>query len=43
MRNRIERCFDKLKHFRRIATRFDGQDAHFMGFLHLASAMLWMR
>ncbi len=22
-RNRIERCFNKLKHFRRIATRYD--------------------
>ena len=42
-RNRIERCFNKLKHFRRIATRFDRVDAHFMSFLHLASALLWMR
>ena len=42
-RNRIERCFNKLKHFRRVATRFDRQDAHYMGFLHLASALLWMR
>ena len=24
-RNRIERCFDKLKHFRRFATRFEPQ------------------
>ena len=23
LRNRIERCFNKLKHFRRIATRYD--------------------
>ncbi len=43
-RNRIERCFNKLKHFRRIATRFDRQAGRpFMGFLHLAPAMLWMR
>jgi transposase len=43
IRNRIERCFNKLKHYRRVATRFDRLDAHYMGFLHLASAMLWMR
>lgn len=42
-RNRIERCFNKLKHFRRIATRYDRRDIHFLSFIHLASAMLWMR
>ena len=25
-RNRIERAFNKLKHFRRVATRFDRRD-----------------
>jgi transposase len=42
-RNRIERCFNKLKHFRRIATRFDRRAVHFLGFLCLAAVMLWMR
>ena len=42
-RNRIERCFNKLKHFRRFATRYDRRDLHFLSFIHLASAMLWMR
>jgi len=42
-RNRIERCFNKLKHFRRIATRYDRRAIHFLAFLHLAAAMLWMR
>lgn len=42
-RNRIERCFNKLKHFRRFATRFDRRAVHFLAFIHLASAMLWMR
>jgi transposase len=42
-RNRIERCFNKLKHFRRFATRFDRRASHFMAFIHLASAMIWMR
>jgi transposase len=42
-RNRIERCFNKLKHFRRLATRFDRRAVHFLALLHLAGAMLWMR
>jgi transposase len=42
-RNRIERCFNKLKHFRRFATRFDRRAIHFLAFIHLAAAMLWMR
>lgn len=42
-RNRIERCFNKLKHFRRFATRFDRRAVHFLAFIHLASAMIWMR
>jgi transposase len=43
LRNRIERCFNKLKHFRRLATRYDRRALHFLAFLHLAAAMLWMR
>ena len=42
-RNRIERCFNKLKHFRRVATRYDRRDAYFLGFLHLACTLLWLR
>lgn len=43
LRNRIERCINKLKHFRRIATRYDRRALHFLAMLHLASAMIWMR
>jgi transposase len=43
LRNRIERFFNKLKHFRRIATRYDRRAIHFLAALHLASAMIWMR
>jgi transposase len=39
----IERCFNKLKHFRRMATRYDRRDVHFLSFIHLASTMIWMR
>lgn len=42
-RNRIERCFNKLKHFRRFATRYDRRTVHFLAFIHLAAVMLWMR
>ena len=42
-RNRIERCFNKLKHFRRFATRYDRRAIYFLAFIHLAAAMLWMR
>ena len=42
-RNQIERCFNKLKHFRRFATRYDRRTIHFTGFIHLAAAMIWMR
>ena len=30
VRNTVERCFNKLKHFRRIATRFDRRATHFL-------------
>jgi transposase len=43
LRNRIERCFNKLKHFRRFATRFDRLAAHYLAFIHIAASMLWMR
>lgn len=42
-RNRIERCFNRLKHFRRFATRYDRRTVHFTGFVHLAAAMIWIR
>ena len=42
-RNQIERCFNRLKHFRRFATRYDRRTIHFSGFVHLAAAMIWLR
>lgn len=41
-RNRIERCFAKLKQLRRIATRFDRKPSHFLAFLYLASIAFWV-
>ena len=42
-RNRIERCFNRLKHFRRFATRYERRTLHFAGFAFLAAAMIWLR
>lgn len=41
-RNRVERMFNKLKQFRRIATRYDKTALSFLGFLALAAAKLWV-
>lgn len=42
-RNQIERCFGRLKHFRRFATRYDRRTVHFTDFVHLAATMIWLR
>lgn len=42
LRNRIERCFARLKQYRRIATRYDRNPANFMAFLCLAAMPLWI-
>lgn len=41
-RNQIERCFNRLKHFRRLATRYDRRTIHSSGFVHLAAAVIWL-
>lgn len=42
-RNRVENFFKRIKHYRRIATRYDKLAQTFMGFVVLASIMLWLR
>lgn len=42
-RNLVERFFAKLKHFRRVATRYDKLAANFLAMVQLASARLWLR
>ena len=42
-RNRVERFFSRIKQYRRIATRYDKLAQTFMGFVTLASIMLWLR
>ena len=41
-RNPIERLFNKLKNWRRVATRYDKTTESYLGFVSLASALLWL-
>jgi transposase len=42
-RNLVERFFNKLKHFRAVATRYDKNPENFLASVKLASARIWMR
>lgn len=41
-RNLIERCFNRLKQFRRVATRYEKQAANYLAMLTVASIVLWL-
>jgi transposase len=43
LRNLVERCFNRLKNARRIATRYDKTAASFLGFLNVVAIRLWFR
>ena len=42
-RNLVERFFNKLKHFRAVATRFEKHDANYLALVKLAAIRIWMR
>ena len=42
-RNLVERFFNKLKHFRAIATRYDKTPENYLAGVKLASLRIWMR
>jgi transposase len=42
-RNVVERFFNKIKHYRRVFSRFDKLDTAYLAFLSLASVMIWFR
>ncbi len=42
-RNLVERFFNKLKHFRAIATRYEKHDANYLALVKLAATRIWMR
>lgn len=39
----VERCFNRLKQFRAVATRFDKLAGRYQAGLRLASLILWLR
>ena len=41
-RNLIERLFQKLKNFRRVATRYERLARNYMGMLQIAAVMIWL-
>ena len=41
--NLVERCFNKMKNLRRLATRYDKTATSYLGFVELVSARLWFR
>jgi transposase len=42
-RNLIERFFNKLKHFRKVATRYEKSARNYLAVVLIASSRLWMR
>ncbi len=42
-RNLVERFFNKIKHFRAIATRYEKRAANYLALVKLASIRIWLR
>jgi transposase len=42
-RNLVERFINKIKHYRRIATRYEKTALSFVSMLFLVGAMIWLR
>lgn len=43
LRNFVERCINRLKQNRRIATRYDKRAESYLAFITIASIFLWLR
>jgi transposase len=41
-RNRVERCVNRLKQFRRVATRDDKRACNYLAMDELAAALIWL-
>lgn len=41
-RNRIERTFNRLKQFRRVATRYEKRGENYLAMLTIAAILLWL-
>lgn len=42
-RHLIECCFSKLKHFRRVATRYEKTARNYLAVITIAATVLWLR
>ncbi len=42
-RNKIERFFNRMKRYRRLATRYEKTVISFLAFWHIAAALDWLR
>jgi transposase len=42
-RHLVECFFNKIKHYRRIFSRFEKLDSRFLSFLSFAGALIWLR
>ena len=42
-RNLVERCVNRMKQFRRIATRYEKTARAYLSMLSIAAAMLWIK
>jgi transposase len=42
-RHLVECCLNKIKHFRRVFSRFDKLAVRFLGFVHFAAVLIWLR
>lgn len=42
-RNLVERMFNKLKHFRRVATRYDKLATAFLSFVHISASLVLLK
>ncbi len=41
-RNRVERTFNRLKQFRRVATRYEKRGVNYLAMVTIAMIMLWL-
>ena len=42
-RHLVECFINKIKHYRRIFSRFEKLDTRYLGFLHFIAALIWLR
>jgi transposase len=41
-RNRVERCVNQLKQFRRVAPRYEKRACNYLAMVKLAAALIWL-